>query len=73
MPDPAPARPARWWLDAHLDLAYLHLGGPSVTQELPDPAVRGVSLPALARGDVRIFLGTIFTELGAEAAKTPWG
>jgi membrane dipeptidase len=73
MPDPAPAHPARWWLDAHLDLAYLHLGGPSVTQELPDPAVRGVSLPALARGDVRIFLGTIFTELGAEAAKTAWG
>jgi hypothetical protein len=22
MPDPAPAHPARWWLDAHLDLAF---------------------------------------------------
>ena len=64
---------APWWLDAHLDLAYLHLGGPTVTEELPDPVTRGVSLPALARGDVRIFLGTIFTEVGTEAASTPWG
>jgi len=64
---------APWWLDAHLDLAYLHLGGPDVTEELPDPITRGVSLPSLARGDVRIFLGTIFTEVGVEAANTPWG
>ena len=64
---------APWWFDAHLDLAYLHLGGPTVTEELPDPVTRGVSLPALARGDVRIFLGTIFTEVGTEAASTPWG
>jgi membrane dipeptidase len=68
---PAPAEP--WWLDAHLDLAYLHLGGPAVTGELPDPAARGVSLPALARGDVRVFLGTIFTEVGTEAVGKPWG
>jgi membrane dipeptidase len=68
---PAPAAP--WWLDAHLDLAYLHLGGPDVATELPDPATRGVSLPALARGRVRVFLGTIFTELGAESAGMPWG
>ena len=64
---------APWWLDAHLDLAYLHLGGPTVTEELPDPVTRGVSLPALARGNVRIFLGTIFTEVGTDAASTPWG
>ena len=65
--------PAPWWLDAHLDLAYLQLGGPAVSEELPDTVRRGVSLPSLARGDVRIFLGTIFTEVGAEAASTPWG
>ena len=75
MPPMTSARPGSesWWLDAHLDLAYLDLHGPSVEGELPDPAARGVSLPALARGNVRIFLGTIFTELGAEAAGTPWG
>ena len=68
---PAPAAP--WWLDAHLDLAYLHLWGPPVDRELPDQVARGVSLPALARGRVRVFLGTIFTELGAESAGTAWG
>lgn len=66
----APAPHDAWWLDAHLDLAYLHLHGPSVAAELPDPLARGVSLPALARGRVRIFLGTIFTELGSG---DPWG
>jgi membrane dipeptidase len=66
----APAPRDDWWLDAHLDLAYLHLHGPDVAAELPDREARGVSLPALARGRVRLFLGTIFTELGADA---PWG
>ena len=64
----APGPDERWWLDAHLDLAYLHLHGTPVHEELPDRAARGVSLPALGRGRVRVFLGTIFTELGAEAA-----
>jgi membrane dipeptidase len=62
-----------WWIDAHLDLAYLHLAGPVIDAEAPDAAARGVSLPALSRGDVRIALGTIFTEVGPEAAGTPWG
>lgn len=69
----APGQDERWWLDAHLDLAYLHLHGTPVHEELPDPVARGVSLPALGRGRVRVFLGTIFTELGAEAADSPWG
>jgi membrane dipeptidase len=60
-----------WWLDAHLDLAYLDLHGPAVDADAPDRAARGVSLPALARGRVRIALGTIFTEHGA--ATDPWG
>ena len=69
MPSPAPV-PDPWWLDAHLDLAYLDLQGPSITGELPDAAARGVSLAALARGGVRLACATIFTELGADA---PWG
>ncbi|MFO0962826.1 MAG: membrane dipeptidase [Phycisphaerales bacterium] len=64
---------APWWIDGHLDLAYLDQVGPRIAQEAPDRAVRGISLPALARGRVRIFLGTIFTELGEEAAAQPWG
>lgn len=69
MPNTARA-PDPWWLDAHLDLAYLDLHGPSIAVEPPDPSVRGVSLAALARGDVRMACATIFTELGANA---PWG
>ena len=71
-PAPLP-HAASWWLDAHLDLAYLHLAGPAIDAEVPDPAARGISLPALDRGGVRIALGTIFTEVGPEAAGTPWG
>jgi membrane dipeptidase len=67
---PIPA-PPHWWLDAHLDLAYLDLHGPPIDAEAPDRAARGVSLPALARGRVRVALATIFTEHGA--AGTPWG
>lgn len=62
------ARPdAPWWMDAHVDLAYLHLGGPEVARELPPGLPRGISIPALRRGRVRVFLGTIFTELGTES------
>jgi membrane dipeptidase len=68
--DMTPATPD-WWLDAHLDLAYLDLHGPAIDAEASDRAARGVSLPALARGRVRVALGTIFTEHGA--AGTPWG
>ena len=68
--DTLPAAPD-WWLDAHLDLAYLDLHGPPVDAEAPDGAARGVSLPALRRGRVRLALATIFTEHGAAA--DPWG
>lgn len=61
-----------WWLDAHLDLAFLHLLGPSIIAPVADPAQRGVSLPALRAGRVRVALGTIFTELGAPPDQ-PWG
>jgi len=73
MPTTSPPPADTWWIDAHLDLAYLHLVRPAIDAEAPDPAARGVSLPALARGGVRIALATIFTELGPEAASTPWG
>jgi membrane dipeptidase len=65
------AQNASWWLDAHLDLAYLDLMGPSVEADHPDPSARGVSLPALVRGGVRVALGTIFTEHGSGG--TAWG
>lgn len=70
---PAGAPRAHWWLDAHLDLAYLDLMGPRITDEVPDSALRGVSLPALRRSGVRLAFGTIFTELGPESATQPWG
>jgi membrane dipeptidase len=69
MPTDAPNEP--WWVDAHLDLAYLDLMGPTVEADHPTPAARGVSLPALVRGGVRIALGTIFTEFGSGGAA--WG
>jgi membrane dipeptidase len=69
MPTDAPNDP--WWVDAHLDLAYLDLMGPAVEADHPTPAARGVSLPALVRGGVRIALGTIFTEFGSGGAA--WG
>ena len=54
------------WFDAHLDLAYLAEAGRDMT--LPAEAVTGpklpaaITLPALAEGNVRTVLGTIFIQ-----------
>ncbi|NNM25966.1 MAG: hypothetical protein HKO59_08275 [Phycisphaerales bacterium] len=47
------------WLDAHLDLAYLALGGRDLTQPAPDDGC--ISLPALRAANVEIAFATIFT------------
>lgn len=60
----------RWWLDGHLDLAYLAVSGRSFLVPA-DPTVGCVSYPDLAEAPVRIALGTIFTE--ARAPGQPGG
>lgn len=57
------------WFDAHLDLAYLAVGGRDMLRPLADlPRAEkdqpSVTLPALEDGGVRFMLGTIFTEAG---------
>lgn len=52
------------WLDAHLDLAYMALDRDSTRASLEqegDPAAMAITLPSLARGNVRCCLATIFT------------
>lgn len=54
------------WFDAHLDLAYLAVCGRDMLASL-DPSApphppAAVTLPALAAGNVRLALATIFTE-----------
>ena len=55
------------WLDAHLDLACLAVGGRDMTKPDPDRAggpfqPGSVTIPALLRGGVACALATIFTE-----------
>lgn len=57
------------WFDAHLDLAYLAVGGRDMLRPLTElPRVEedqpSITLPALEDGGVRFMLGTIFTEAG---------
>lgn len=65
------ATPTRW-LDGHLDLAYLALGGDAPARDmfspLPSDHAGCISLPSLCAANVRIALGTIFTELGGAAS-----
>ncbi len=56
----------RFWFDAHLDLAYLAVNGRDMLVPLdrvtgPHPP-GALTLPALADGQVRLVLATIFTE-----------
>ncbi len=58
------------WFDAHLDLAYLAVNGRDMLAPLnrdarPHPPA-AVTLPALADGNVRFILATIFTEAGGK-------
>lgn len=59
-----------WWLDGHLDLAYLAESGRDFGRPA-DPATGCVSYPDLAEGPVRIAFATIFTE--ARAPGQPGG
>ncbi len=53
--------PTNWWIDGHLDLAYLAVSGRAMDRRA-DGVTGCVSLPDLADAPVRIALGTIFTE-----------
>jgi membrane dipeptidase len=50
------------WIDAHLDLAYLGLGGRDLRREHPDSRTGCVSLPALRAAECEVVCGTIFTD-----------
>jgi membrane dipeptidase len=59
-----------WWLDGHLDLAYLAVAGRDFGRPA-DPASGCVSYPDLREAPVRIALATLFTE--AKAPGQPGG
>ena len=53
-----------FWLDGHLDLAYMALDRNPDTLSLSaeeDPQTAAITLPSLSRGQVRCCLATIFT------------
>lgn len=66
-----PRTGAPWFVDGHLDLALLAQEGRDLLRAAEEPARQGVTLPALAAGDVRVVLGTLFTQLGAPGER--WG
>lgn len=54
-----------WWIDGHLDLAYIALEGKDILADDPRPEDEYcVSLPTLRRGGIRLAFTTIFTEPG---------
>jgi membrane dipeptidase len=59
-----------FWIDGHLDLAYLVQHGIDLRKPSDQPERFGVNLPALRAGGVKLALGTIFTECGSQ---DPWG
>jgi membrane dipeptidase len=61
------------WIDGHLDLAYVAVGGRDITTTNPDPVSGCVNLPALRQAGVRIAFGTIFTEPGVFGPDHPHG
>ena len=67
--------PSDFWLDAHLDLAYMALErspeAPTLENEA-DTSRFAITRPALERGRVRLCFATIFTAPGEEAHE-PWG
>jgi len=58
-----------FWVDAHLDIAYLAVNGRDMRERIAADAPHALSLPALRAGGVRVAFGTIFTELGGDPAK----
>lgn len=60
--------PMPFWADGHLDLAYLAVNGRDMRASVPDDAPHSLSLASLREGDIRVALGTIFTELGTDPA-----
>ncbi len=61
------------WIDGHLDLAYLELGGRDLREHVRNTQEGCISLPALREAGIEIVFGTIFTEPGIDAAKFPHG
>lgn len=53
------------WIDGHLDLALIGLGGRDFDQ--PPPATGAVSWPSLLESRIEVAFGTIFTEMNGPA------
>src|SRR6187401_525698 len=58
-------RMTRFFIDAHLDIAYTALAGRDFTKPVADPNVGCLSFPDLKEAPVRLALATIFTEIRA--------
>ncbi len=61
------------WIDGHLDLAYLALGGRDLRAPCADPSQGCISLPELREAGVETAFATIFTEPGVEQGGHPCG
>jgi len=61
------------WIDGHLDLAYLAVGGRDMRQADVDPARGCISLPSIRDAKVELAFGTIFTESGVFGPDHPHG
>lgn len=62
----------RFWIDGHLDLAYLAVAGRNVSVPTPEGSDACLSLPALREGGVALFFGTIYTEPADAEREAPF-
>ncbi len=60
-----------YWIDGHLDLAYLELKGRDMNAPCTEPNAC-ITLPELQAADIRIACGTIFTEATPEDTGEPY-
>jgi len=61
------------WIDGHLDLAYLAVGGRDLRQSAVDRARGCITLPAMREAGIELAFGTIFTEPGVFGRDHPHG
>ena len=61
------------WIDGHLDLAYLAVGGRDLKQSDIDPVRGCITLPAIRDANIELAFGTIFTEAGVFGPEHPHG
>ena len=50
-----------FWIDGHIDLAYIAIKGRDIYTAHPDPATACITIPDLMQSPIRTFFGTIYT------------